>query len=102
MSFLGVTSSGLLGPARKAVLSDRRSQKHALFSAFFQPVPSAVVKHDSLHYLVEKSLARRGAFYLFIYLFIYIYFFGSFILFYYYYFFFQVGEGTHKACAKRA
>ena len=66
MSILGVTSSGLLGPARKAVLSDRRSQKHALFSAFFQPVPSAVVKHDSLHYLVEKSLARRGAFYLLI------------------------------------
>ena len=40
--------------ARKAVLPDRRSQKHVLFSAFFQPVPSAVVKHDSLRNLAEK------------------------------------------------
>ena len=40
--------------ARKAVLPDRRSRKHVLFSAFFQPVPSAVVKHDSLRNLAEK------------------------------------------------
>ena len=53
----GVPSRGLLASARKAVLPDRRSPKHVLFSAFFQPVPSAENQNMQLWTAVSSWLA---------------------------------------------